>query len=64
MTAIRPYLTALAAAVSGLAGGPVLAHDAVYLGAHSHPHLGGEHLLLSLAAVLVGAWALRMRNGR
>jgi hypothetical protein len=51
MKSSRVLGTAFALAASGLAG----AHEGAHLAAHSHPHLGGEHLFMALIAVAAAA---------
>ena len=54
--------TAFALTFSGVAG----AHEGAHLVAHAHPHLGAEHLFLTLIAVVTAAgvgFAMRRRGG-
>lgn len=55
MNVIRPLLVSAVAMTAGTA----LAHDGGLLAAHSHPHLGAEHLLLAAAAGALLLWLVR-----
>lgn len=59
MHKFRSVLAAASTAWLALCAAAARAHEGPYLSAHSHPHLGIEHLAISAAAVLLAYWLLR-----
>lgn len=54
----------LCTACAMTASGVACAHEGAHLFAHTHPHLGAEHLLLAVIAVAAAAgFAMRRRGG-
>lgn len=63
MKAIRPSVVLIVAPLLGLASGLASAHQSEHLVAHLHPHLGIEHLLVSVGLAAVVYFLARRARG-